>query len=254
MIKISSHNWELNNITGIIFDKDGTLINSHIYWGRIIHYRTIKILEHYQLSKSLYSDISKAMGFCTVNKKLLPEGPIAILSREEVINFLNKYLNKLGINSDENAISKIFSIEHAAFNNDLKDYIKPLPGVINMLKQLKEKNIVMAIVTSDTIENTNKTLDILGLNNYFDLILGKDSTKESKKTGVPAIKAMKMLNILPENTVCIGDAPMDLLMAKNSNSYGIGVSSGQLSIEALKKYSDFTVNSLEELTIKPNHL
>jgi len=34
MINLKTKNWQIENIDTIIFDKDGTLIDLHFFWGK----------------------------------------------------------------------------------------------------------------------------------------------------------------------------------------------------------------------------
>ena len=47
MINIVCKNFRLNDIEGIIFDKDGTITNSHYYWAEIIKRRSQKITDDF---------------------------------------------------------------------------------------------------------------------------------------------------------------------------------------------------------------
>ena len=96
-IKIKSSNLELRDINTIIFDKDGTLTNSHIYWGEIIKLRSIEIIKRFNLEDKYLNLIAKSMGFEFSKKKLLMSGPIALESRKKVIEIL---YNKIGFLDD----------------------------------------------------------------------------------------------------------------------------------------------------------
>ena len=39
MIKISSTDWEIDNIEAVLFDKDGTFIDLHFFWGKMTEMR-----------------------------------------------------------------------------------------------------------------------------------------------------------------------------------------------------------------------
>ena len=94
MINIASKNFRIENIDAIIFDKDGTLTDSSIYWSEIIKRRSKKIQEDLLLSKEEYYELLKVMGLDITSNKLLPEGPIAIKSRKEVIDVIISHLKK----------------------------------------------------------------------------------------------------------------------------------------------------------------
>lgn len=253
MISISADNWQLDGISGILFDKDGTLIDSHVYWGRIIERRAIAILDFYKRSQDLFEDLCFTMGYDFGTRRLRPEGPIALVSREEVIDVVVSFLRHRSIPASIDSISELFIKEHQRFLEEIFKYIQILPGVQNILVQLKQYGVKTAIVTTDTVINTNEILRYLKLENMFDAVIGKESTKEPKPTGIPAIVALNILNLPADQVVCIGDAPMDLIMAQNSSlKAGIGVATGQITSGSLQVYSPYIATSLHELKIHRN--
>lgn len=250
MIALKTLKWEISNINGILFDKDGTLIDSHLYWGRIINLRSQEIINKFKLNKALHPSICRFMGYSLAKRRLLPKGPVGITTREEVISILHHKLTGLKINISEAVLSEIFIGIHAKFLTEIKNYVKILPGVLPFLKQLKEKKITTAIVTVDVVKNTEETINLLKINKYFDLIIGKEHTAKSKISGAPAQKALTMLKLNKEQTVCVGDAPMDLIMAQKAGlKAGIGIALGQTPIKTLVKYSSYCVRSYQDLFI-----
>lgn len=250
MITISAHNWRVDGIAGVLFDKDGTLIDSHVYWGRIIERRSTSIINYYNLSKNIFYDLCLSMGYCLSDKTLRPEGPIALVSREEVIEVVIEFLHTHSIAASAEEISDLFTKEHEAFLNEIFQYIQILPGVRDLLLQLKQRGIKTAVVTTDTVRNTDQILRYLEIDNLFDAVVGRESTKEPKATGVPAIAALEILNLRADQVVCIGDAPMDLIMALNGNlKAGIGVATGQITDDTLLNYSPYNVVSMQHLKI-----
>ena len=201
MISLCTKHWQIDSINGVFFDKDGTLIDSHIFWGRIINKRADSLMNFYSINESYYDDICLNMGYSCKSKSLIEEGPIAIFPREEVINIINKFISSLNISSSTEEISELF----------------------NLLK----------------------------IEKYFDLIISRDSSIESKESGVPSIKALEILNLKNSNVVCIGDTPIDIIMAEKSNlKAGIGVASGQISKEKLFKFTPYVISSLNEIIVK----
>jgi len=252
MVSIRTNNWKIDHIQGVLFDKDGTLIDSHIYWGRIIERRVNAIIEYYRLNLDTFPTICRTMGYDITRKKLLPEGPIALVSREEVIDIVVQYLMAQKINADQNEIASIFIREHKIFLSELFQYTQILAGVRPFLCRLKDHGVKTAVVTTDAIQNTNNILSYLNLGHLFDLIIGKESTEEAKSTGVPAQVALHKLEISADRAICVGDAPMDLIMAmKSGMKAGVGVTTGQLPASCLREYSPYLADSLIEIEVLP---
>ena len=90
-INLKFKNIEIKNIDTIIFDKDGTITNSNVYWSEIIYLRSTEIIKEFKLDKNYLSFICESMGL-DLNKKLLPNGPIALETRGKVIEILSKKL------------------------------------------------------------------------------------------------------------------------------------------------------------------
>ncbi|HBA89131.1 MAG TPA: hypothetical protein DCZ75_14450 [Geobacter sp.] len=253
MISLSGNGWRLDGVNCVLFDKDGTLVDSHIYWGRIIERRSRAIVRHYGLGGETFDPLCLAMGLDRPAGRLRPEGPIALVSREEVISVVRRELEAMGVEASEAALGELFVHEHKAFLPELFGYVSMLPGVRELLVRLKKLGVKTAVVTTDTVPNTRETLGYLGIDHLFDAVVGKESTKEPKTTGVPATLALQLLGLPREGAVCVGDAPMDLLMAKNGGlQAGIWVATGQIEGEELTQYSPYGVRSLHELRADKN--
>lgn len=253
MISFFTDDWRVQGISGVLFDKDGTLMDSHVYWGRIIERRAAAIIDHYGLAGDLFADLCKAMGFSLDRRLLLPEGPIALVSREEVLDIVASFLCSRGGHASVNVLSELFVREHEAFLEEIYNYSNILPGVTDLLLLLKDCGVKTAVVTTDTVKNTEEILRYLGLDTLFAAVIGKESTKEPKVTGVPALAALKMLDVQADQAVCIGDAPMDLIMAQKSGlKAGIGVATGQITSAVLQNYTPYCAASMQEFKIGPN--
>ena len=251
MFSIYCENNVVENIDTVLLDKDGTLIDAHIYWGEIIKKRATKLINFYKINNMYFGKICLAMGYDVNTNKLVESGPIALLPRNDVILILQNFLKDISITTEYEDISAIFDTVNKEFLPYINDYVKLIDGSLSLLSDLKNAGAKLAVVTSDSSDNTLNILDFLDIKKYFDLIIGKDSCDNPKRSGKPAILAMSKLCSLPENTICIGDAKMDADMAQNANlKASILVATGQTSFNTLRKYSDFAVKSLLELKIK----
>lgn len=251
MPTIFTNKFEIHNIDTVLFDKDGTFLNADLYWGKVVEERIKKIISTFNLSSELFNELCLEMGYDTKNEELTVNGPVSVLSREGVINEIIHTLEKYNVQTNFETISEIFDDVHSSFICDINQYTKIIDGAIECFELMKKSNLKLAVVTSDTHTHTVEILKHLNLEKYFDVIIGKEDTKNEKKTGEPALLALKLLNSNPENTIVIGDAPMDYLMAKNSNIKDtILVTTGKVPIQELKSYTSKVIDNLKELKIK----
>lgn len=250
MINLKSKNLDLKNLELIIFDKDGTITDSHFFWIEIIKRRAKRICLEYKLDEKILPILQESMGMDIINKRLSPKGPVAIEGRAKVIESIIQTLNKHQISVNEIELIGILKEVHNEFGKDAHNYVKPIDSACNFIKKLSNKKVKLALITSDSTRNANIVLETLDLKNSFDLIVGGDSDHGSKKSGGPAVFACKELNISPNKTIALGDAEMDFLMAKNANLLsGILLATGQIPLETLKKYTSFSFESLNEISI-----
>lgn len=251
MINISTPGWKIENVEALFFDKDGTLVDSHIYWGRVIEKRSQALIELLKLDPSEYVSLCQCMGFSLSTRRLLPEGPVGLVSRERVIEILCDFLKKRNMAVSKEEITKLFIEVHLEFLKEIYGYIKLLPGVIELMKKIKSKNVKTALITSDSIKNTKEIVRYLKLEKYFDLLIGKEASIEPKVTGRPALIALESLGVDAGHTVCVGDAPLDIIMSRNASLKAcIGVALGQVSFGDLLKETQYVVNDYSELSVE----
>ena len=250
MITLKTLNWEINNIDTVIFDKDGTFIDLHYFWGKMTELRVKEIIKRYNLENDLFQKLTLKLGYDTNTGKMLSEGITALYSRQIIINLFCKDLNDLNIKITENELEKIFDEVNVIFYKEMQKYTKPIDSAIDFIKKLKQKGLKLGVVTSDSKESTLLTLKHFNWENLFDSVIGRESTKETKESGVPVKLALEEMKANPKNTIMIGDAPMDYIAANNANvEKTILVATGQITKQELEKTSKFVVNSLDEIQI-----
>jgi len=241
--------WAIAGVGAVLFDKDGTIVDLHRYWGEIIRRRARAIVAHHGWSESLIPEICLGMGLSPAGL-LLPEGPTGLASREEIIHALCARLATRGLVCSERVLAGVFVAVHERFLPEIGGFLELLPGVAAFAGALKGAGVRTAIVTSDTVASTGASLELLGVGQLFDLVVGRDSTIEPKISGVPARRAMEGLGVGGGETICLGDAPMDVVMGREAGCRAtVAVATGQIPFEALRKQTPYVALSLQEITV-----
>lgn len=250
MINLKTKDWKIENIDTILFDKDGTFVDLHYFWGKMSEMRSRECIRIFQLNDAVFEKLCLSLGYNVKTGKMLKNGITALYSRPKIIEIFTKNLISLGTCATEKQVEEIFDRVSQEFYKNLPKYTRPIKEAIDFIKKIKLANIKTGIVTSDSIESTELTIKHFGWENLFNVAIGRESTKETKESGVPIKLALEKINANAETAIMIGDAPMDYIAAEKAGiNKTILVATGQISKEDLSQTSCYTLNSLKELEL-----
>ena len=94
------------------------------------------------------------------------------------------------------------------------ELIQPFPNVNEVLEQLQKLNIPMAVVTSKSTATCLRGARCLGIEDFFCTVIGSDAVTHPKPDAEPTRMALASLGTLPEETLCVGDAPFDIMSGR----------------------------------------
>ena len=228
-----------DNIQLVVLDKDGTLTDAHLFWAEVIRRRAAALVRYFDLPQSEAAQLCQIMGLNVATGKLLPEGPIAIVSRDRVIEIVTEFLlYKYRVVADKQIIAQLFDDVHAEFAPTMTDYIRLLPGVREFLESIRGR-VKIALITSDGRASTMLALTHCGIADYFDIIITRDDCPQPKVTGIPLKQLLNDTKVSPSQTLVVGDAKMDFDMAAAAGVENVLlVETGQTSNEQLAMSSE----------------
>lgn len=100
------------------------------------------------------------------------------------------------------------------------------PHVNSTLRELKSRGYHMCIVTNKPFRFVEPILTGLGLDGIFDYILGGDSTEFKKPDPMPLLNACEHFGIEIADALMIGDSRNDIEAANNCSMDSVGVTYG----------------------------
>ena len=168
----------MDNIKAVIFDLDGTLIDSMGIWAQID--------EEYLGS----------FGH-TVPDNLQEE--ITHLTFTETATYFKERFNIKDQIDDIISTWNTMALNHYSNNIKLKD------NVIPFLNKLKNNGIKIALATSNSIPLLEATLKNNGIYHYFDAISTTEEVKKSKDNPDVYLLSAKKLNINPKDCLVFED-------------------------------------------------
>mgnify|MGYP003375503467 FL=1 len=87
------------------------------------------------------------------------------------------------------------------------------PGVLEGLQAWKASGVKMGVVTNKPGMFTEALLDLMGMTDYFDVIVSGDSTAHKKPHPEPILHACRIFGVLPGHNLHIGDSKNDIQAA-----------------------------------------
>jgi len=190
----------------IIFDLDGTLINSALDLALSINYMLSALGQDTFNEETIHKWVGN--GALTLVKRALSG------SRDEDENL------------DETHVKNALEIFLDYYEKNLCNKTVPYPNVVETLHALKNKGYTLAIVTNKPFAFVPTILKRLNIDYMFTCILGGDSLSKKKPDPMPLLHTCKTLKIDVKNSIMIGDSKNDILAANACGMESIGVTYG----------------------------
>ena len=233
----------------IIFDKDGTLINFIELWKPWMNKSVNNINklinnDPYSVNNDCSNDFYNILGYDNFNNKLRfnDKSLLAYEDQNIIEHMLSSSFSKK-YNIPKHDIKKCM-----LFDNNDKNFCKPICNLEPILNNFIDNNVKLAICTSDNRLNTINNLKYLGIYDYFDILLCSGDNNFKPKPNPNNINYItSSLDIPLYNTYMVGDTSHDILMANNAGVNGVGVLSGVGDYSSLKYHTDIIINSVEDL-------
>lgn len=135
-------------------------------------------------------------------------------------------------------------IEH--YRREREGLARPFPGISRLLRDLRRRDVPVAVVTSKLREDTLAELAATGLDAHVQLVIAFEDTDEHKPGPAPQLEALRRLGA--SSGVGVGDLPNDVLSARAAGIGALAVSWGYGDRDALRRAgAECVCDTVEEL-------
>ncbi|MBQ3253091.1 MAG: prolipoprotein diacylglyceryl transferase [Acholeplasmatales bacterium] len=206
-----------NKFDTILFDLDGTLLNTK----PLIDRSFIHTFEHFR--------------------------PDYVLKDEELDSFFGPTLYQTfsKYSNDEKEIEAMIQYYRDYNIPHHDEMVKPFPGAKDILKTLHKKGYKLGVVSSKKTDLVKHGLELFGLLEYMDIVIGADEVENHKPAPDGILLAKKELN--GNNVAYVGDTLNDMAAAKAAGVKAIGVLYIKDPSIMLEAAPDYVINRLQDL-------
>ena len=206
--------------SAVLFDLDGTLINSGLSFLKIVNELKEKESQD-PVNFEIVREFS-SRGAHLVLRNAFPDA-----SNEKIdalkLNFLERY-------------TQIMTTDIHLYN-----------GVEELLNYLTKKNISWGIVTNKSAKYTLPIIEKLNWHKQTNAIICPEDVHQTKPDPEGILKALNSLNASTKRSFYVGDHERDIQTAKNANVKSIACTYGYFQSEPLSWDADYIIDSPAEI-------
>lgn len=212
---------QLEGIQAILFDLDGTLLDTHSIILESMQHAVRSVLDR---------DIPPELLMAKVGQ------PLAVQMKD--------------FTSNEAAQEELLQV-YRAYNAVIHDErVRAFSGVPEVVESLLAAGLRLGIVTSKRHNPALDGLRLCGIEHYFEFVIGADDWPEHKPNPGSIIHGIDLLGIKSSSCVYIGDSPYDMQAGRAAGCTTIAALWGMFSQDTLRAESpDFECDDIRDVLL-----
>lgn len=191
-------------IYGVLFDVDGTLLDTYHALEACFHIAYTKVFGHDGSFDAFARTIGKPLS------------------------------DQLWLYTKDPVKHREFLQAYRAANSTLPDEGKPFAGIVDVVCNLKESGIPVGVVTSKFIASAHRALAKAHIDDLFDCVVGADETAHGKPAPDPIELGARRLGLSAHQCIYVGDSPYDMQAGHAAGAKTVAVAWGQHPLDLLR--------------------
>ncbi|MDM9647576.1 HAD family hydrolase [Rhizobium sp. S163] len=224
-------------IKGILFDKDGTLLDYDESWLPV-NRELARIAA--RDDAALADRLLLACGMDPVTGHIVPDSLLAAGNTRQISEGLVAAGSTVPVDELTVRLDELFS--HAA------DFSVPVTDLAAFFARLHARGFKLGVASSDNERSIRQTAKRFGFAEYIDYVAGYDSGHGTKPEPGMVLGFCAATGLDPSEVAVVGDNNHDLHMGRNAHvGLTVAVLTGTGSRESLAAASDHCLNDITEL-------
>ncbi|MBT5193421.1 MAG: HAD family hydrolase [Rhodospirillaceae bacterium] len=225
-------------IRGILFDKDGTLLDYDATWVPI-NRKAARLVANGD--DRLAMELLRLGGQDDGSATVASGSVLAAGTTVELAALWARHAPAHGFADLTAALDDIFQREGAV-------HAAPVSGLVDTLRRLETQGLILGVATSDSEAGALATLEPFDVLQYFDFVAGYDSGFGPKPEPGMVLAFCRAAGLSPEEVMVVGDNRHDMEMgARGKVGLRVGVLTGTSRHEELAPLADHVLTNIAEI-------
>ena len=220
-------------LDGVIFDKDGTLFDFRLSWGRW----TADLLRALTPNPQQAAVLGNVIGFDIQTGDFAANSPVIAATPYEIAETMLPYLPGRTL---ANLIDQMNSLSAAS----MMSVAVPLAP---LLTDLRARGLKIGLATNDAEVPARAHLAGAGVLSLFDFVSGCDSGYGGKPAPGQLLAFAQMFGLDPARVAMVGDSHHDLIAGRSAGMYAVAVLTGIAGAADLAPHADVVLQDINAL-------
>ena len=227
----------LLDVAGVLFDKDGTLIDFQLTWGPAVH-TMIEVLAGGD--RELVRAQAEALHFSHEGKRFMTTSALVSGSSADYARRWGDALRRTDYDALKREIDALAAVE-------LLKTLTPISETLDLFASLRALDLRLGVATNDSERSARGQLEALGVADFVEFVAGYDTGHGAKPDPGMVLAFARAIGAQPRQIVMVGDSLHDLEAGRSAGAVSVAVLSGLAERAELEPHADFVIEHVGDL-------